>query len=63
MRDSPSAIVFQHLQPWLQGNLVLVELDFNFEKGIDGFQSRLKNMLDRFEDGDLKEYGQIYSCI
>lgn len=61
MKDSQSTMVYHYLQPWLQGNIVLVELDFNFEQGIDKFQSCLNCMLDQLENGNLKEYRQIYS--
>lgn len=61
MKDTPSVLTFHHLQPWLRGNLIHVELDFNFKNGVKGFQSRLDSMLDRFENGDLREYDCVCS--
>ena len=56
MIDSPSFITYHHLSPWLHGNLVLVDLAFNFDDPKNNFESNLNDMLNRFEGGDLKEY-------
>ena len=56
MIDSPSFITYHHLSPWLHGNLVLVDLTFNFDDPKNHFESKLNDMLDRFDGGDLKEY-------
>jgi len=56
MIDSPSVITYHHLSPWLHGNLVLVDLTFNFDDPKNDFESKLDDMLDRFDGGDLKEY-------
>ena len=56
MIDSPSVITYHHLSPWLHGNLVLVDLTFNFDDPQNDFESKLDDMLDRFDGGDLKEY-------
>jgi hypothetical protein len=55
MKDTPSMITYIHLLPWLRGNLVHVDLDFNFEDSNNDFEDRLNAMLNRFENGDLKE--------
>ena len=55
MKDIPSVIAYHHIHPWLLGNLVHVDLDFDFGK-VDDFTARLNMMLDRFEKGDLMEY-------
>lgn len=55
MKDIPSIIAYHHIHPWLCGNLVHVDLDFNFEKSHQDVVSRLNIMLDRFENGDLKK--------
>ena len=56
MIDSPSVITYHHLSPWLHGNLVLVDLSFNFDNPKNDFGSKLDDMINRFDDGDLKEY-------
>jgi hypothetical protein len=56
MTDSPSFITYHHLSPWLHGNLVLVDLTFNFDDPKNDFESNLDDMLERFDGGDLKEY-------
>jgi len=56
MIDSPSLITYHHLNPWLHGNLILVDLTFNFDDSESDFESNLGNMIDRFDGGDLKEY-------
>ncbi|KAF8800473.1 hypothetical protein BYT27DRAFT_7117398 [Phlegmacium glaucopus] len=55
MNDTPSVVTYYHLLPWLQGNLVHVNLNFSFQSSDNDFESRLNTMLDRFEFGDLKE--------
>ena len=55
MKDAPSIMTYHHIHPWLKGNLIYVDLDFNFEKGDHEFSERLNLMLDRFESGDLME--------
>jgi hypothetical protein len=59
MNYAPSLLTYHHLQPWLQGNVVHVECDFNFNDVNDDFEVRLNDMLKRFEDGDLKQYDII----
>lgn len=57
MKDVPSIIAYNHIQPWLGGNLVHVDIDFNFKGlNVQDFIARLDTMLDRFENGDLKGY-------
>lgn len=60
MHDTTSISAYDRLQPWLLGNLVHVDFDFNFEAGDNDFRTCLRSMFDRFEDGDLKEYGQFF---
>jgi hypothetical protein len=56
MTDSPSILTYHHLAPWLHGNLVLVDLMFNFEDPKNDMDSKLDCMLQEFEDGRFKEY-------
>lgn len=56
MKDVPSVIAYHHVHPWLHGNLVHVDLDFNLLEGAEDFKDRMNAMLNRFEKGDLKEY-------
>jgi len=58
--DSTSLITYHHLAPWLQGNLVLVDLMFNFDDPQNDFESQLDTMLQDFEEGDYKEYVNFY---
>ena len=60
MVDSTSLITYHHLAPWLQGNLVLVDLMFNFDDPQNDFESQLDTMLQDFEEGDYKEYVNSY---
>jgi hypothetical protein len=56
MDDTPSLNMYHHLKPWLQGNLVHIDMDFNFsEVPHNDFEFRLGLMLDTFETGDLQE--------
>jgi hypothetical protein len=48
-------MAYHHIYPWLKGNLIHVDLDFNFEKPDHDFPERLNLMLDRFENGDLMQ--------
>ena len=56
MTDSPSILTYHHLAPYLHGNLVLVNLMFNFDKPRRYFNFQLENMLQEFKDGEFKEY-------
>lgn len=58
--DSASLITYHHLAPWLQGNLVLVDLMFNFDDPQNAFESQLDTMLQDFEEGEYKEYVNFY---
>ena len=58
--DSTSLVTYHHLAPWLQGNLVLVDLVFNFDDPQNNFQSQLDSMLQEFEEGNYKEYIHFY---
>ena len=60
MVDSTSLVTYHHLAPWLQGNLVLVDLMFNFDDPENDFESQLDTMLQDFEEGDYKEYVNFY---
>lgn len=52
------------MQPWLQGNLVHVDLEFNFDQTDNDFYHRFDMMLDKFEHRDLQEYAfsDFYYC-
>ncbi|KAF8801923.1 hypothetical protein BYT27DRAFT_7114038, partial [Phlegmacium glaucopus] len=64
MDDTPSLLTYYHLHPWLQGNLVHIEMDFNFDDGPhNDFESQLGLMLDAFETGDLQECTQFFVMI
>jgi hypothetical protein len=49
-------MTYHHLAEWLQGNLVMVDLTFNFDDTNNQFESQLDIMLDGFETGKFKEY-------
>ena len=49
-------MTYHHLAEWLQGNLVMVDLTFNFDDTNNQFESQLDIMLDAFETGKFKEY-------
>ncbi|KAF8797533.1 hypothetical protein BYT27DRAFT_7323634, partial [Phlegmacium glaucopus] len=63
MVDSTSLITYHHLAPWLQGNLVLVDLMFNFDDPQNDFESQLDTMLQDFEEGDYKEWTRFLVII
>jgi hypothetical protein len=57
MNDTPSYLVYTHLQPWLQGNIIHIDLDFNLtDVPHNDWVTRLDRMLDSFETGEFKEY-------
>jgi len=63
MTDTPSLLAYHHLHPWLQGNLVHINMDFNFNGvSYNDFESRLDSMLNEFETGKFQEYVN-YSLI
>jgi len=48
----PSLLTYHHLHSWLQGNLVHINMDFNFNGvSYNDFESRLDSMLNEFETG------------
>lgn len=56
MTDIPGFIAYHHIHPWLHGNAIHIDLDFNFDDiPKNDFASRLGTMLDSFECGHLKE--------
>ena len=55
MNHNLSIICYNHIEPWLQGNLVHVDFDFNFVNFDNDVVVHLNMMLDRFGHGDLKE--------
>lgn len=63
MTDRGSVIVYHHLAEWLQGNLVLVDLTFNFDDPNNQFESNLDTMLESFETGDFKEWTRFLVVI
>ena len=61
MDDTPSLVTYLHLRPWLQGNISLIEIDFNLDDvPHNDFETRLDLMLDNLESGDLHEYIFIF---
>ena len=57
MADIPSHMVYHHLHSWLGGNIVHIDMDFNLDDiPRNDFGTRLSNMLDRLETGDLQRY-------
>jgi Ni,Fe-hydrogenase I cytochrome b subunit len=56
LMDRGSIMTYHHLAEWLQGNLVMVDLTFNFDDTNNQFESQLDIMLDGFETGKFKEY-------
>lgn len=61
--DSTSIITYHHLAPWLQGNLVLVDLMFNFDDPKNDFESQLDTLLQEFEEGEYREYVNFYLVV
>ena len=57
MRDTPSRVTFEILQPWLQGNLAFFNIDFNLQDEVTsvGFLDATETMLSNLEK-DLEEY-------
>jgi hypothetical protein len=56
MTDTPACLTYHHLQPWLQGNIVHIDLDFNMtDVPHNDWAIRLASMLDSFETGEFKE--------
>jgi hypothetical protein len=56
MTDTPSYLTYHHLQPWLKGNIVHVDLDFNMtDVPHNDWAFRFSDMLDAFETGAFQE--------
>jgi hypothetical protein len=57
MRDTPGRVSFEILQPWLHGNLVFFDIEFNLldEVTSAGFWDATEMMLGDLES-ELKEY-------
>jgi hypothetical protein len=57
MRDTPGRVSFKILQPWLQGNLVFFDMEFNLEDEATsvGFWDATETMLSDLEK-ELKRY-------
>ena len=57
MRDTPGRVSFEILQPWLQGNLVFFDIEFNLlnEATSVGFWDATETMLSDLEK-ELKKY-------
>lgn len=56
MDDSPSYLAYQHLQQWLKGNIIHIDLDFNMmDVPENDWSSRLDRMLESFEFGEYKQ--------
>lgn len=54
--DTPASIIYHQLHPWLKGNLVYVDIDFDVHEYQADFEDRLDNMLEVFITGSLQEY-------
>jgi hypothetical protein len=55
MTDTPASLAYHHLQPWMQGNIVYFDIDFNMtDVPHNDWATRLDSMLDSFEKGELK---------
>ena len=54
--DGPSRLIFDHLVPYLSGNLCYAHLDFNFGSvpEITSFSERLETLETLFESGELQ---------
>ena len=56
MVDTLSYIVYHHLHPWLRGNIVHIDIDFNLtDVPHNDFGVRLDRMLESFETGKFQE--------
>ena len=57
MRDTPGRVSFEILQPWMQGNLVFFDIEFNLldEVTSASFWNATETMLSDLEK-ELKEY-------
>ena len=54
MNDTPSYLAYHHLQPWLLGNVVHVDLDFNMvDEAYHDWVIRFNRLLDSFETGEF----------
>ena len=57
MDNTPSLATYLHLCPWLQGNISLIDIDFNLnDVPHNNFETQLDLMLDNLESGDLHAY-------
>jgi hypothetical protein len=55
MTDTPASLTYHHLQPWLQGNIVHIDLDFNMtDVSHNDWAIRRDSMLDFFETGEFR---------
>ncbi|KIK03069.1 hypothetical protein K443DRAFT_131586 [Laccaria amethystina LaAM-08-1] len=63
MTDSPSILTYHHLAPWLHGNLVLIDLMFNFDDPKNNFNSQMECMLHEFEEGQFKDWSRFLVII
>ena len=55
MTDTPAHLTYTHLQPWLQGNTVHIDLDFNMtDVPHNDWAIRLDSMLNLFETEEFK---------
>jgi hypothetical protein len=57
MRDTPGKVTFEILQPWLHGNLVFFDIEFNLLDEVTsvGFWDATETMLRNLEK-ELEEY-------
>ncbi|KIM40990.1 hypothetical protein M413DRAFT_28089 [Hebeloma cylindrosporum] len=65
MSDIPSLLTYHHIRDWLRGNVVHIDLDFNFDDvPHNDFETRLNNMLDAFDEtGEFWEWSQFMVIV
>jgi hypothetical protein len=54
---TPALMAYNHIYPWLRGNLAYIDLDFNLidDNGYENFVNRQTQLMNMFETGELKE--------
>jgi len=57
MSNVPSHLIYYHLHDWLQGNIMHISLDFNFDDvPWNDFETRFNSVLDKFEQVEFQKY-------
>ena len=47
--ETPANSVFHSLVPWLKGNVVLIDIDFDIDHYEDNFNGRMARLVNKFE--------------